>query len=436
MRKDHFENLLQAITQSGSHLGLNRMKTFMDHLGNPETRLKFIHVAGTNGKGSYTALLSSILIAAGYKTGVYTSPHLTSYCERISINGTQITENELLHLTEHVKTHVDRMEDKPTEFELLTGMALCYFAAQNCDVVLLEVGLGGRLDATNIIPSPEVAVIMNIGLDHVQMLGNTLEEIAEEKAGIVKENCTVITYPNLPEVEAVYEKTCKKRRAMWHKVNLDKMTLLSEDLSGQTFHWENNLNLNIRLLGEHQRKNAAVVLETVNILREKGWNISDQAIRSGLGEARWPARMEILSHNPLIILDGAHNEQCASALSSSLTTLLPEEKFVFLCGVLADKNYQQIMKKMMPLAREFFCITPLSDRALSASELADSLNTWGGKATPCKSVEEGLSKAMESAGNDGTVVAFGSLYLAGSVREYFLKENRLCRKRKTEEETA
>lgn len=419
MNEDHFEAFLHASSQQGSKLGLERMKKLMKNLGNPEKHLKFIHVAGTNGKGSFTALLSSILTSAGYKTGVYISPHLVSYCERMVIDGVQITEEELFRLADYVRSHTDQMQDKPTEFELLTGMALCYFASQNCDIVLLEVGLGGRLDATNIIPSPELAVIMNIGFDHVQMLGDTLGKIAAEKSGIVKENCTVITYPGVLEVESVYRETCKQRNASWHKVNLDKMTFLSEGLSGQTFHWGSLLNLSIHLLGEHQRKNAAVALEAVELLQEKGWNISDQAIRSGLSKARWPARMEILHRNPLIILDGAHNDQCAFALSNSLANLFPKKKIVFLSGVLADKDYRKIMKRMIPLAQEFFCLTPLSDRALSAVELAAHLKKCGAKATACNSTKDGIGKAIKAAGKDGVVVAFGSLYLAGNVRRYF-----------------
>jgi len=421
MNMDQFMEFLQSVSWQGSRLGLERMERLMELLGHPEQQLKFIHVAGTNGKGSLTALVSSVLTAAGYRTGVYTSPHLVSYCERMSIDGKDIPEEELFALAEAVRPAVEQMEDKPTEFELLTGMALLYFARQNCDAVLLEVGLGGRLDATNIIPAPEAAVIMNIGLDHVQILGDTLEKIAGEKAGIIKSGCTVVTYPGTPGVEAVYEQVCREKQALWHRADPEKMEFVREDLFGQTFRWEGLGELTIRLLGEHQRKNAAVALETIGVLREKGWQISDEAIRTGLEGARWPARLEVLGRQPLFILDGAHNSQCAQALADSLNSLLPGRKLVFLTGVLADKDYHDIMALMMPMAQEFFCLTPFSERALPAAELTARLTDWGAKATCCDTVEEGIQRALAAAGKDGAVVSFGSLYLAGAVREAFLK---------------
>jgi len=221
-------------------------------------------------------------------------------------------------------------------------------------------------------------------------------------------------------VEAVYERVCGERNAVWHRADLGKMTFLSEDLFGQRFHWNGLSDLSIRLLGEHQRKNAAVALETLEVLREKGWNIPDEAVRAGLDAARWPARLEVLCREPLFILDGAHNGQCAQALADSLKSLLPGREIVFLTGVLADKDYHDIMALMMPMAKEFFCLTPFSERALPAVSLAARLNEWGGKATPCETVEEGIEKALRSAGKDGVVVSFGSLYLAGAVRDAFL----------------
>ena len=419
MNETQFMEFLQSVSWQGSRLGLERMERLMELLGHPERRLKFVHVAGTNGKGSLTALVSSVLTAAGYKTGVYTSPHLVRYGERMVIDGEEISDEELFSLAERVKPAVERMEDKPTEFELLTGMALRYFAERGCDMVLLEVGLGGRLDATNIIPAPEAAVIMNIGLDHTGILGDSLPLIAAEKAGIVKEGCTVVTYPGGEEVEAVYARVCGEKRALWRRADPGRMTFLREDLSGQTFLWDGE-EYTVRLLGEHQRRNAAVALETVGVLREKGWQISDEALRTGLESARWPARLEVLGREPLFLLDGAHNGQCAKALADSLNSLLPGKKLVFLTGVLADKDYHDIMALMLPMAKEFFCLTPFSDRALPAAELTARLTEWGGKATCCESVEEGIERALASAGRDGAVVCFGSLYLAGAVREAYL----------------
>lgn len=418
MNEVQFMEFLQSVSWQGSRLGLERMERLMELLGHPEHRLKFVHVAGTNGKGSLTALVSSVLTAAGYQTGVYTSPHLVRYGERMVVNGEEISDEDLFALAERVRPAVEQMEDKPTEFELLTGMALLYFAERGCHIVLLEVGLGGRLDATNIIPAPEAAVIMNIGLDHTGILGDSLPLIAAEKAGIVKKGCTAVTYPGGEEVEAVYGRVCGEKHALWRKTDLSRMTFLREDLSGQSFLWDGE-EYTIRLLGEHQRTNAAVALETVGVLREKGWQISDAALRTGLENARWPARLEVLGREPLFILDGAHNGQCAKALADSLNSLLPGRKLVFLTGVLADKDYHDIMALMMPMAKEFFCLTPFSDRALPAAELTARLTEWGGKAACCESVEEGIEKAVAAAGKDGAVVCFGSLYLAGAVRETF-----------------
>lgn len=422
MNGEEFERLLQSVSWQGSRLGLERMARLVELLGDPQKKLKFVHVAGTNGKGSLTALVSSVLTAAGYKTGVYTSPHLVSYCERMVVDGEAISEKDLFELAEAVKPCVEQMEDKPTEFELLTGMALLYFARQKCDIVVLEVGLGGRLDATNIIPAPEAAVIMNIGLEHTQILGDTLEKIAGEKAGIIKEGCAVVTYPGTPEVEAVYQRVCARYHAVWRKTDVSGLTFLSEDLYGQFFDWKGLPGLHIGLLGGHQRCNAAVALETIEVLREKEWNIPDAAIRTGLAAARWPARLEVLGREPLFILDGAHNGQCAQALADSLNCLLPGRKLVFLAGVLADKDYREIMGLMLPMAQEFFCLTPFSERALPAAELAALLTELGGKATVCETVEEGVEKARNAAGKDGVVVSFGSLYLAGAVRETYLNK--------------
>lgn len=425
MNLEQTYDLIQSVSWKGSRLGLERMERLMALLGNPEKDLKFIHVAGTNGKGSVCAMLSSVLASAGYTVGLYTSPHLISYEERFQINGQQIMPTELAQLADRLAPCVEAMEDQPTEFELLTAMALVWFAQKNCDIVILEVGLGGRLDATNVIPAPEAAVIMNIGLEHTDILGHTLGEIAGEKAGIIKEGCTVVAYPGEPEVEQVYRLVCARKHARLRMVSFAEIAIRDADIHGQRFRWNDLDDLQIGLLGRHQVYNAAVALETLTLLRERGWNISRQAVRQGLAAARWPARLEVLRHDPVFLLDGAHNPQCAQALADGLRALLPGRRFVFLAGVLADKDYPAVMNTMLPLAQEFICLTPDSERALPAGELAGYLRSLGAQAVACENVRSGVRAALQAAGNDGCIAAFGSLYLAGSVRACALDDSGL-----------
>lgn len=397
--------------------GLGRMFLLMEYLGHPQRELKCIHVAGTNGKGSVCAMLSSILARAGYRTGLYTSPHLERENERFRINGREISDEALIRLAERVRSAVDCMEDPPTEFERLTAMAFLYFQQEQCDIVVLEVGLGGALDSTNVIPAPEAAVITNIGLEHTDRLGNTLEEIASAKGGIIKEGCGVIVYPNEPTVMEVLKTLTEQHRGRLYPAAPDQLIPLAETLDGWLFFWKpHRQKLFLPLLGHHQRYNAAVALKTVEILRRRGWSVSDEAVRSGLAETRWPGRLEVLGRQPLFLLDGGHNPQCAQALCHSLERLLPGRRVVFLTGVLEDKNYQQIFPYILPVARQFICVTPPHPRAMPAHCLAEYLSRQQVPAVPCKSVSEGIRLAVGEAGRHGVIVAFGSLYLAGAVR--------------------
>lgn len=398
-------------------LGLGRMKQLMEYLGQPQRGLKFVHVAGTNGKGSVCAMLSSILTCAGYRTGLYTSPHLERENERFRINGREISDQALICLAEQVRSAADRMEDPPTEFERLTAMAFLYFQQERCDIVVLEVGLGGALDSTNVISAPEAAVITNIGLEHTDRLGKTLEEIASAKGEIIKEGGDVIVYPNEITVMGVLKTLTERQRGRLYPADPDQLIPLAETLDGWLFFWKpQQQKLFLPLLGHHQRYNAAVVLRTVEILRRRGWSIPGEAVRSGLAETRWPGRLEVLGHQPLFLLDGGHNPQCAQALCQSLERLLPGRRAVFLTGMLEDKNYQQIFPYILPVARKFICVTPPHPRAMPAHCLAEYLSRQQMPAVACKSVSEGIQLAVDEAGKQGVIVAFGSLYLAGAVR--------------------
>jgi len=309
----------------------------------------------------------------------------------------------------------DAMEDHPSQFELSTAIAMVYFLESGCDIVVLEVGMGGALDSTNAIDAPEVAVITNIGLEHTEYLGKTLEAIAATKAGIIKPGCSAVCYDGEAVVTEVVREACRARGVPLRCVDFSRMQPQGETLQGQDFLWDGK-PLHVSLLGPHQLHNTCTVLETVEALRERGWTIPPEAVATGLETVKWPARLEVMGLSPLFLLDGGHNPQCAEALCASLDRLLPGQKVVFLLGVLADKDYPQIMGLVQPYAQEFFCLTPFSDRALTAKALAKFLRDKGAKARAVPDVKRGIRAAMRAAGPDGAVVAFGSLYLAGHIR--------------------
>ncbi len=409
------------------HYDLSRVRALLDLIGNPERKLRYVHVTGTNGKGSTCAMLAGILREAGYKTALYTSPHILRFQERMQINGEPIPDGDLVRVTETVKNALDTLEDKVNWFEMVTCCALYWFAEQEAEIVVLEVGVGGELDGTNVIGVPECAVITNIGLDHTQWLGETVEEIADTKAGIIKQNGSAVLYRNVPSVEKVIEDRCAEVSAELRKADFDSIRPVSEDIFGQTFDACGYDALFIPLTGEHQRKNACVALETVGILRVKGWTITDENVREGLKKTVWPVRMEVVSRDPLFIIDGGHNPQCAQAVADALTELLPAgTRVVFLTGMLADKDYRESMRILSAVSKEFVTVTPDSHRALPSGELAEVIDSLGLHATVCSSIEEGVKTAVSLAG-DGAVCCVGSLYLAGTVRSFFSSETALNR---------
>ena len=409
---------IESQTWSTTRLGLGRTRELLAAIGDPQKSLKFVHVAGSNGKGSTCAMLDAILRRAGYRVGLYISPYIQDFCERMQVNGENIPGETLAGITGLVRRAADAMEDHPSQFELATAIAMEYFRRERCDIVVLEVGLGGALDSTNTIDAPEVAVITNIGLEHTEYLGDTLEKIASTKAGIIKPGCACVCYDGVPEVTEVIRSVCAEKNVPLLCAGDHPVEAGRHDLNGQTFHWRGG-EYRLSLLGPHQVSNAAVVLETVEALRVRGWQIPEDAVRAGLREVKWPARFEILGREPLFILDGGHNPQCAEALVSSVKQLLPGKRVVFLAGVLADKDYPRIMELMMPCAQEFVCLTPVSGRALGADALAEYLTRHGARACSCAGVPAGIRRALTAAGEDGVVIAFGSLYLAGAVRTDF-----------------
>ena len=394
----------------GQKPGLERIRRLLGRLGNPQEKLKFVHIAGSNGKGSTAAMLASVLTAAGLKTGLYTSPHLWRFHERFQVDGVPIPGDELVEIAVQV---LAAAEDE-TEFELMTAIGMVHFLRSKCDIVVLETGLGGRLDSTNIIPSPEAAVITHIGLEHTEILGDTLDKIAQEKAGIIKQGCDVVLCEQGFDLYCLFGEICKFR---YSRLALTvKPEVLSSGLEGQTFTYRGEGLYHIALLGEHQLQNAAVVLEAVRVLRRRGWEIPETAVVRGLEQARWPGRLELARRGPDVILDGGHNPQCMEALARALGELYPEKKLIFLTGVLADKDWSTMMGELLPLAKEFYTITPDSPRAMPAAELAAYLEGQGAKATPCGSVREGLELALVFLPPEDVVCVTGSLYMIGEAR--------------------
>ena len=408
---------IHSVAWKGSVPGLGRTFELLEKMGDPQKQLKFVHIAGTNGKGSTAAMTASVLRKAGYCTGLYTSPYIYTFNERMQVDGEMITDEELVAITEFVKPLAESMEDTPTEFELVTCIGFEFFKRRGCDIVVLEVGMGGELDSTNVIDVPEVAAITNIGLDHTDYLGSTLEEIAATKAGIFKEGGDAVIYRGTPGVEKVLEAVCKERNVSLKKADFDSIRPISHGLEGQTFDCGEYQNLQMPLLGQHQMKNAAVVLKIIETLTQKGWNISRQDIYDGLAAVTWPGRFDVVGKKPLFIIDGGHNPQCINALVKNIDDYLEGRRIIALTGVLADKDYGTMYRPVIREVAEFVCVTPPNPRCLPAEELAKYLRQYATKATACEEIADGVKLAIEKAGKNGVVLCFGSLYTIGAIKE-------------------
>lgn len=403
---------------------LDRMRKLMSYFNNPQDNLKCIHIAGTNGKGSCCSMLNSILTQANYNVGLFTSPHLINYTERFVINNKEISKNLFSKYVFKVKEASKKLKIDLTTFEILTAIAFLYFNDKKVDIVILEVGLGGKFDATNIINNPVLSIIMNIGLDHTKILGNTKLKIAKEKAGIIKENSNLIVYDNSKNIINVFKKVAKENNTNILVSDFTKIKILNEGINKQTFSYKKYRNIKLSLLGRHQFKNAAVVLDTVDKLIEFGYDINLLNIKNGLRNVLWNARLSVLDYRPLFLLDGAHNPQCASALVESLPKLINNKKIYIICGVLKDKDYKKVMDMFVPFAKEFICLTPYSKRALDNKELANYLNSKGAKSCSANSIKEAIQLAYKKAKKNDVILAFGSLYLAGDILAYFINHKK------------
>ena len=410
---------------NGKKESLKRMFSLLDKIGNPQNKLKFVHIAGTNGKGSTASFLSSILKQTAIKTGLFTSPHLEVINERIQIDSETISDADFIQTTEKVAPYVEEVEKELNErlysFEILTAVAFLYLAEKECELVILEAGIGGRLDATNTIKTPEVAIITSIGLDHVKVLGDSKEAIANEKAGIIKEK-GVLIFPEMEDyLEAIFYNKAQEKQTTVVKVKTTDVTELDMTKDRTTFSYKAFESIAIHLLGKHQVMNACLALEAVLTLQHKGYEIDNSAIIKGLHETRWPGRMEKISDKPLIILDGAHNPAGVQTLKKTVETLFEGEKLTFIVGMMKDKNYHDMIENILPFAYTIHTVSPDFYRGFDAEEVAAELRKKGVQAHSHQSVDAVIDTLKSEGSTSEKVIVFGSLYLIGEFRKKWNK---------------
>ena len=407
---------VHSLKRFGAKPGLSRMRLLMERLGDPQTHLSFLHIAGTNGKGSCTVMTSAALQAGGYRTGTYISPYVVDFRERFQINGEWIGKDAFVRLVQKVQKEVFALEEQGlliTEFEFNTALAFCWFYEEKCDIVALEVGLGGRFDATNVIPRPLVSVIMAIGLDHTAVLGDTLEKIAFEKAGIIKGGTTILYPIQAPEAAAVFFEKCAETGSTLIFPNARAVTILSSDPKGSDFLW-NGEEYRVSLTGMHQVYNAVTVLEVLRVISGR-FPVSLRDIKKALAEVRFPARFETLRKDPLTILDGAHNPQGTEVLRDALQ-LLPQRPKIGVIGMLADKDWQHAAKTLAGCFDAVITLKVDNPRTAEPEALAEVARSVCQDARVASSPAKAWEEAKKLAGSGGAVCIAGSLYLAGEMR--------------------
>jgi len=411
----------------GWKLGLTNITRLLSFMGDPHKKLKFVHIAGTNGKGSTAAFINSVLVQAGYRTGLFTSPYLERFTERIRLGHEEISEDDVASITCMVKEKVEEMVasgyNHPSEFEIVTAIAMQYFYEKKCDVVVLEVGLGGESDSTNVIDTPLLAVITSISYDHMEYLGNTLEEIAMQKAGIIKQGGDVVLYPQQENVERLLERVCGQRNARLHKVDFSGIRLVKTGIDGQVFDFGEHKNIKISLLGEHQIRNAALVVKCVEILNEKGFNITESVMKQGLQAAIWPGRFQVVNTNPVFIIDGAHNAEGAKVLRKALDDYFPDRRKIIIFGVLKDKDYKSMIEEVIPVAHQVITVTPSTERGMPAEELAILVKPYCKNVLINDTIEDAIRTSLRLSSSNDVICAFGSLYYIGEINRFFKNRN-------------
>lgn len=407
------EKYLEQLRLVGSRFGTDCEKELLSLLGNPQDKLRFIHVAGTNGKGSFCSMMSSVLQKQGYKVGLYTSPYIVIFNDRIRVNGLPIAEDDINDLFLRVRQKADTMKTPPSSFDFITAAAFLWFYETKCDVVVLEVGLGGRYDSTNVIKNSLLSVITGIAFDHTEILGDTIEKIAWEKAGIIKENCPALYGGNDEKALAVIEKECEEKHSELTVKNPDSLKILSTTLDGTEFEFDGKEYF-IRLLGLYQPANAATVLAAIDVLRKHGFEISETAVKDGLASAVWQARFEKIADEPVVLYDGGHNPQGVRAAVESVRAYFGDKKINLLVGILADKAHGEMAEELAKIADRVICIAPPSPRALPAEALAEEFCEAGANARAANSIKEGVKIALSY---KKPVLVIGSLYSYNDVTE-------------------
>ena len=417
MNYEEAMNFIQNTSKFGSVLGLDNIKELLERLGNPQDQLKVVHIAGTNGKGSTLAFLAGIFRESGYRAGRYVSPASFYYEERFRINEENISKKDLCFYMEKIKNVAEEMVkdglSHPTMFEIETALSFLYFLDKKVDVVLLETGMGGRLDATNVVKKPIATVIASIGMDHMQFLGDTLEKIASEKAGIIKEGCPVISYDNTKEVNEVIKNKAKQMHAKVTFVNSAGIRVLQESLNGESFSYRSSdgrwyEKIEIPLLGRHQINNAALALETLNVVKNY-YCISDFQTEDGMRKTIWRGRIEILEREPMVICDGAHNPDGAKSLLSFLQNNFTNQRLIYIMGVLSDKDYEQMVQILAPAADKIYTVAPDNPRALSSRELCNCISKYHQNVEERQRLAECLSEVRQKAEKDDVIIICGTL---------------------------
>ena len=424
MRYEEAMKYITEVGNFGSNYGLERTYKLLEYLGNPEKNLKFIHIAGTNGKGSTTSIITEILMGAGYKVGMYTSPFIEEFEERIQINRNNIPKEKLASLMDEVKAAVDKViEDgynHPTEFEIITVLMLLYFKKENIDFGVIEVGLGGTLDSTNVI-TPVLQVITSISFDHTNLLGNTLGEIAGEKAGIIKSGIPTVIYPQKAEALKVIENKCSEMNSKLYIANCDNFkfeNVVNEDRPYQLLRYNNEVDILLPLLGEHQITNLSVAMTSIEVLNNIDMtNILLDSIVKSIKNVKWKGRLEVLSKNPYVVIDGAHNIQGIETLSRNIKKYFKYENLYLILGILADKDVQEMIKVIAPMAKKIYAVTPNSIRAELAEDLKREIIKYNENCEAYDDYKEAYLTAINDANENDFVLASGSLYMIGDMRK-------------------
>ena len=426
-----YEEAMKYITEVGnfgSNYGLERTYKLLEHLGNPERDLKLIHIAGTNGKGSTTSMITEILMGEGYKVGMYTSPFIEEFEERIQINRNNIPKESLAILMDEIKVAVDKVIEAgynhPTEFEIITVLMLLYFKKENIDFGVIEVGLGGTLDSTNVI-KPIIQVITSISFDHTNLLGNTLEKIAREKAGIIKKGIPTVIYPQQEEVLKVIKNKCFEMDSELYIANNENLkfeNIVNLDKPYQLLKYNNEIDILLPLLGEHQIINLSVAMQAIEVLNNK--NIIDISIANivkSIKNVSWKGRLEVLSNNPYVVIDGAHNIQGIKTLSRNIKKYFKYENLYLILGILADKDVEEMIKIITPMAKKVYSVTPNSIRGELAESLKDEVSKFNKNCKAFDKYEEAYLEALNDASEKDLILTSGSLYMIGDMRKIIRK---------------